>query len=153
MTLEKAGFSYDSTVGYNETIGYRAGTAQVFKHPNVDHLLELPLHIMDTALFYPSYMNLSDEQAHAAILQLIENATRFGGVLTDELARSESWAGKIMGRTLSESAPRLALQNAMVCHGNASRFLVSEAARDIIRQCCTGWRNHPGAASYQLDCR
>ncbi len=31
-TLEKAGFSYDSTVGYNEAIGYRAGTTQVFKH-------------------------------------------------------------------------------------------------------------------------
>jgi hypothetical protein len=82
LTLEKAGFSYDSTAGYNETIGYRAGTAQVFKHPNVHHLLELPLHIMDTALFYPSYMNLSDEQAGAAMLPLIENATRFGGVLT-----------------------------------------------------------------------
>jgi hypothetical protein len=82
LTLEKAGFAYDSTFGYNETIGYRAGTAQVFKHPNVDHLLELPLHIMDTALFYPSYMNLSDEQAGAAMLPLIENATRFGGVLT-----------------------------------------------------------------------
>jgi hypothetical protein len=82
ITLEKAGFSYDSTAGYNETIGYRAGTVQVFKHPDVDHLLELPLHIMDTALFYPSYMNLSDEQAGTAILPLIENATRFGGVLT-----------------------------------------------------------------------
>jgi len=82
LTLAKAGFSYDSTVGYNETIGYRAGTAQVFKHPNVDHLLELPLHIMDTALFYPSYMNLSDEQAGAAMLPLLEKATRFGGVLT-----------------------------------------------------------------------
>jgi hypothetical protein len=82
LTLDKAGFSYDSTVGYNETIGYRAGTAQVFKHPNVNHLLELPLHIMDTALFYPSYMNLSDEQAVAAMLPLIENATKFGGVLT-----------------------------------------------------------------------
>jgi hypothetical protein len=82
LTLEKAGFSYDSTAGYNETIGYRAGTAQVFKDPRVDHLLELPLHIMDTAMFYPSYMNLSDEQAGAAILPLIENATRFGGVLT-----------------------------------------------------------------------
>src|SRR5438105_986011 len=82
LTLEKAGFSYDSTAGYNETIGYRAGTAQVFKQPNVDHLLELPLHIMDTALFYPSYMNLSDEQAGAAMLPLIENATRFGGALT-----------------------------------------------------------------------
>jgi hypothetical protein len=82
LTLEKAGFSYDSTFGYNETIGYRAGSNQVFKNPNVDHLLELPLHIMDTALFYPSYMNLSDEQAGAAMLPLIENATRFGGVLT-----------------------------------------------------------------------
>jgi peptidoglycan/xylan/chitin deacetylase (PgdA/CDA1 family) len=81
-TLEQAGFSYDSTVGYNETIGYRAGTAQVFKHIGVDHLLELPLHIMDTALFYPSYLNLSDGQARAATLPLIEHVTRFGGVLT-----------------------------------------------------------------------
>jgi hypothetical protein len=81
-TLEKGGFAYDSTSGYNETIGYCAGTTQVFKHLNVDHLLELPLHIMDTALFYPSYMNLSDEQADAAMSPLIENATRFGGVLT-----------------------------------------------------------------------
>ena len=80
--LEKAGFDYDSTIGYNETIGYRSGTSQVFKHPDVDHLLELPLHIMDTALFYPSYMNLSDKQAGAAMLPLIENAARFGGVLT-----------------------------------------------------------------------
>jgi hypothetical protein len=37
---------------------------------------------MDTALFYPSYMNLSDEQARAAILPLTENVTKFGGVLT-----------------------------------------------------------------------
>ncbi len=81
-TLEKAGFSYDSTVGYNETIGYRAGTTQVFKHSRVDHLLEIPLHIMDTALFYPSYMNLTNDQAKAAMLPLIENVTRFGGVLT-----------------------------------------------------------------------
>jgi peptidoglycan/xylan/chitin deacetylase (PgdA/CDA1 family) len=80
--IEKAGFAYDSTAGYNETIGYRAGTAQVFKHLNADRLLELPLHIMDTALFYPSYMNLLDKQADAAIRPLIENAMRLGGVLT-----------------------------------------------------------------------
>ena len=82
MLLEKAGFDYDSTIGYNETIGYRAGTAQVFKHPDVDHLLELPLHIMDTALFYSSYMNLSDDGAGIAMLPLIKKAARFGGVLT-----------------------------------------------------------------------
>jgi peptidoglycan/xylan/chitin deacetylase (PgdA/CDA1 family) len=82
QTIEEAGFAYDSTAGYNETIGYRAGTAQVFKHLNASHLLELPLHIMDTALFYSSHMNLSDEQADAAMRPLIENAMRFGGVLT-----------------------------------------------------------------------
>jgi hypothetical protein len=82
LTLEKAGFSYDSTVGYNETIGYRAGTTQVFKNPNVNRLLECPLHVMDTALFYPSYMNLSKDGARAAIRPLIENLTKFGGVLT-----------------------------------------------------------------------
>jgi len=82
LTIEKGGFAYDSTAGYNETIGYRAGTAQVFKHLNTDRLLELPLHIMDTALFYPSYMNLSDHQADAAMRPLIENGMKFGGVLT-----------------------------------------------------------------------
>jgi hypothetical protein len=29
--LEEAGFDYDATCGYNEAVGYRAGTAQVFK--------------------------------------------------------------------------------------------------------------------------
>jgi len=103
LALEKGGFSYDSTCGYNETIGYRAGTVQVFKYPNVDHLLELPLHIMDTALFYPSYMNLSDDQASAAMLPLIENATRFGGVLTI------NWHDRSLGpeRLWSDSYVRL----------------------------------------------
>ena len=29
--LDESGFLYDSTVGYNETVGYRAGTSQVFR--------------------------------------------------------------------------------------------------------------------------
>jgi hypothetical protein len=80
--LENAGFSYDSTVGYNETIGYRAGTMQAFKPLQTARLLELPMHIMDTALFYPSHLNLSSKQAEEMIFPLIENAVHFGGVLT-----------------------------------------------------------------------
>jgi hypothetical protein len=45
-------------------------------------MLELPLHLMDTALFYPDYLSLSPKQARGAIAPLIENAVRFGGVLT-----------------------------------------------------------------------
>jgi peptidoglycan/xylan/chitin deacetylase (PgdA/CDA1 family) len=80
--LEEAGFSYDSTVGYNATIGYRAGTTQVFKPVGVEQLLELPLHVMDTALFYPSYLNLSDADARSVMRPMIENAHSGGGVLT-----------------------------------------------------------------------
>ncbi len=80
--LEAAGYAYDSTVGYNQTVGYRAGTSQVFKPLTTKHLLELPMHIMDTALFFPSYLNLSPRQAEAVVHPLIENAVRFGGVLT-----------------------------------------------------------------------
>ena len=80
--LQEAGFSYDSTVGFNETIGYRAGTAQVYKPSGAYLLLELPLHIMDTALFYRSYMDLSQAQASEAVRPLLENASRRGGVLT-----------------------------------------------------------------------
>jgi hypothetical protein len=80
--IEEAGFSYDSTVGYNETVGYHAGTSQVFKQLSVNHLLELPMHVMDTALFYPAYLDLTEEDAFKEILPLFDNATHEGGVVT-----------------------------------------------------------------------
>ena len=80
--LERAGFSYDSTIGYNETVGYRAGTTQAFKPIGLERMLELPMHVMDTALFYPTHLNLTPKQAKSRIQPLFEDAIRFGGVLT-----------------------------------------------------------------------
>ena len=80
--LEKAGASYDSTFGYNETTGYRAGTAQAYKPLGAERLLELPLHAMDTALFYPSYLALSPSKAAARLHQLTDDVVRHGGCLT-----------------------------------------------------------------------
>lgn len=80
--LESAGAAYDSTIGYNETVGYRAGTTQVYKPLGVTRLLELPLHAMDTALFRPCYLDLSPRQATALVGSMSDNAARFGGVLT-----------------------------------------------------------------------
>jgi len=79
--LDGAGFSYDSTVGYNETVGYRAGTTQAFRPFGTKRLLELPLHIMDTALFYPAYLHLSPEQAMMRIDGMVNDMRQFGGVL------------------------------------------------------------------------
>ena len=82
VTLEEAGADYDSTIGYNETVGYRAGTSQAYKPFEATCLLELPLHIMDTALFYPAYLNLSVREARKRVSEIIENAVRFGGAVT-----------------------------------------------------------------------
>ena len=80
--LESAGANYDSTVGYNETIGFRSGTTQAYKPPNATSLLELPLHVMDTALFYPAHLHLSPKEAEVRINHLIDAAVQHGGCLT-----------------------------------------------------------------------
>ncbi len=82
LAVEKAGADYDSTVGYNETVGYRAGTTQAYKPLGADRLLELPLHVMDTALFYPVYLGLSPGQAKTLLSRMADNAAKFGGCLT-----------------------------------------------------------------------
>jgi hypothetical protein len=80
--LERAGYAYDSTSGYNEAVGFRAGTSQVFKPAGVTHLLELPMHIQDTALFYPDRMNLSESEAWTRCMDVITQCRNAGGVIT-----------------------------------------------------------------------
>jgi hypothetical protein len=81
-TLEKAGYTYDSTAGYNETIGYRNGTGQVFRPAGAQSLLELPLHIQDGALFFNEQLDLSEPEAERRCHALIAHAEQVGGVLT-----------------------------------------------------------------------
>jgi hypothetical protein len=80
--LEEAGFSYDSTFGYNDAVGFRGGTAQVFSIPPADTFLELPLTIQDTALFYPGRMHLTEADAMESCRQIIRQIARFGGAMT-----------------------------------------------------------------------
>ena len=80
--LARAGYSYDATAGYNDTVGYRNGTTQVFRPSHAGALLELPLHIQDGALFYSQRLNLSEPQAEARCAALIAHARAVGGVLT-----------------------------------------------------------------------
>jgi hypothetical protein len=82
VNLEMAGVTYDSTVGYNDTVGYRTGTTQAYKPFDVARLLELPMHVMDTALFYPKYMGLSEGQAVPVVEEMIKTVVRLGGSIT-----------------------------------------------------------------------
>jgi hypothetical protein len=82
MELENAGAAYDSTVGYRDTVGYRSGTTQAYKPIHALKLLELPMHIMDTALFYPTCLNLSQQCAVSLLERMVGNVAKFGGCIT-----------------------------------------------------------------------
>jgi hypothetical protein len=79
--LEEAGFAYDSTWGYSDAVGYRAGTSQVFHLPGTESLLELPLAIMDSALFYTDRMGLDRQEAMERCRGIVQNGRRFGGAI------------------------------------------------------------------------
>jgi hypothetical protein len=80
--LDRAGFDYDSSFGYNDRPGFRAGTSQVFAPLGASRLLELPLHIQDTTLLFPGRMNLTEEDAVTVCEQLVDTVARNGGVAT-----------------------------------------------------------------------
>jgi len=79
--LEAAGFDYDSTWGYNDAVGFRAGTSQVFRLPASENLMELPLSVMDSALFYRARMGLAREEALRLCVHIVATAMRYGGTL------------------------------------------------------------------------
>jgi len=111
-TLENAGANYDSTVGYNETVGYRAGTAQAYKPFEVEQLMELPLHIMDTALFYPSHLGLKPSQARVLVDQLQDHVGQFGGCLTINWHDRSTAPERLWGATYGELLESLTTRGA-----------------------------------------
>lgn len=80
--LEEAGYTYDTTSGYNETVGFHNGTAQAFRPLGRRELLEMPMHIQDGALFYPGRMDLNETRAWDLCEQVIGSIRRLGGVAT-----------------------------------------------------------------------
>lgn len=79
--IQDAGLKYDSSLGYNETIGFKCGTSQAFKIPGSD-LYELPLNIMDTALFTQGRLALSEDAGLRLCERMLGEFSVYGGVLT-----------------------------------------------------------------------
>lgn len=81
----RAGYSYDTTLGYERTIGFRNGAAFPF-HPFDEKseealpLLELPLVVMDGALFW--HLEYSAAQAADSTLALLQAIRDYQGLAT-----------------------------------------------------------------------
>ena len=108
--LESIGFNYDATLGYNETIGFKNGTTQVFRPLEVNNLLEIPLGIQDTALFYPRRLALKEADAYQLCRGLFDTVDCYGGVMTlswhDRSLEPERLWGDFYVRLLQEVRTR-----------------------------------------------
>ena len=85
---EGAGFKYDSTLGFNDNIGFRFGTCYPWhlydlKGEKEIPILEIPLIIQDTAMLSPvKGLRLDEETAYQYVVQMAERVENVGGVLT-----------------------------------------------------------------------
>jgi peptidoglycan/xylan/chitin deacetylase (PgdA/CDA1 family) len=79
-----AGFRYDTTLGYSDCIGFRAGAAFPFRPFDLDAgraipLLELPLTVMDGSLFWG--LGLAADQATERVLAILATARSARGLV------------------------------------------------------------------------
>ncbi len=83
-SLAALGFRYDSSLGFPDAIGFRAGIATPFRPWDFDRdrpldVLEVPLAAMDVTLAEPRYLGLSARAAWPCLERLLDWAAVNGG--------------------------------------------------------------------------
>lgn len=84
--LSKAGFKYDTTLGYADCAGFRNGMCHPFRPFNLNEgrpidIMEIPLTIMDRSLLR-DYMRLDVKKAWECTKHLINTVEKYNGVIT-----------------------------------------------------------------------
>ena len=153
--LEAAGFDYDSTCGYNDAVGFKAGTSQVFRPLGRSRLMELPLSIMDSAMFYPGRMEMTRKAALRMCRGIADEARRFGGTVVinwhdRSLAPERQWnrgyrdllteietGGRAWFATGAEAVEWFRWRRSI-------RFRTGGASNEVIVETCAGKPHLPG---------
>lgn len=84
---DDAGLAYDSSVGFADTVGFRAGTCYPFRtfdlvERRALRLEERPLVVMDATMLGSKYMNLSHQAALEQVTSMSKRCRLFGGDFT-----------------------------------------------------------------------
>jgi len=81
---QSSGFSYDSTVGNRDRLGFRLGLCTPFHPPDSEwrqmKVVELPLVLMDTTLW--GYMGRSETEGESDFLSLLDKVRNVNGLMT-----------------------------------------------------------------------
>jgi peptidoglycan/xylan/chitin deacetylase (PgdA/CDA1 family) len=83
--LAKAGFGYDTTFGYADSIGFRNGMCHPFRPFNLNSskeigIVEIPLTVMDVTVF--EYMKQNYITALNSLKKLVDTVEKYNGILT-----------------------------------------------------------------------
>ncbi|HPO78118.1 MAG TPA: polysaccharide deacetylase family protein, partial [Thermoclostridium caenicola] len=84
----EAGFKYDSTLGFNDNVGFRFGTCYPWRLYDLKAekelpIMEVPLIIQDGAMLSPvKGMRLDEDTAFQYVVQIADTVEQVGGVLT-----------------------------------------------------------------------
>lgn len=81
------GILYDTTLGFADAIGFRAGTSIPFKpydiySNQVLDIWEIPLIVMDTSLKNEKYCNLTPKASMQKVIELMELTKKYNGFFT-----------------------------------------------------------------------
>ena len=82
--LERLGFAYDSSLGFADAPGFRAGIAHPFRPWDVERdrpldLVQIPLAAMDVTFSEEHYLGLSASEAERRLIALVDWAAEHGG--------------------------------------------------------------------------
>jgi len=82
--LEALGLQYDTTLGFPDAVGFRAGIAHPFRpwsfaRDEPLNLLEIPLAAMDATLAEEPYLGLTARRAQPQLMRLLDCAAERGG--------------------------------------------------------------------------
>ncbi len=98
----KAGFKYDSTLGFNDNIGFRFGTCYPWALYDLEteeelSIMEIPFIMQDGAMLNPNKgLRLDEDTAFRYVVQMTEAVEKVGGVLTllwhpDSIIKPDWW--------------------------------------------------------------
>ena len=81
---EKLGLLYDTSLGFNDELGFRCGICVPFKPFDIKEnreldIWELPLTVMDASFDSPRYQGLSPEGGYGEIIKHINMVKKYGG--------------------------------------------------------------------------
>ena len=87
QVIEKSGLKYDTTLGFQEQIGFRNGICNPFylydfENEKAYDFLEIPLTIMDCSLAFKNYMGIEPKKVNEIINPILQEIKKFEGVLT-----------------------------------------------------------------------